>query len=381
MDAFKEFQGKFELSNFERSRRFSGVYSPNAIKDVLRKLDNPQKKYKTIHIAGTTGKSTLAWYLSRLLCSANLRVGLYTSPHLLHLSERIKINEHPISQEAFSKAWEVIQGTSSGNELSFFDMLTAIAFFYFQEEKVDYAVIEVGLGGRLDSTNNINPEFCCITPISLDHTAILGDTLEKITTEKAGIIKTGVPVYSAKQSIAAARILKQHSRKVKAPFSEIDVDQNKPTYLQGLEFARAVFSHMGMSEMKQIEPSLPGRMERFEKEKVYVYFDSAHAIDSINDLIANVLNSPGFNFPLRVFINTFQERKIDNLLQKLTNRKDDLEVYLIELTDTRFWSKADIDYLAWVKPEDIFNLCKKPGFNLVTGSTQLYPIIQSLFHT
>ncbi|KQC34523.1 tetrahydrofolate synthase [Nonlabens sp. YIK11] len=157
-------------------------------------LDHPHQYYKTIHVAGTNGKGTTCHMISAVLQAAGYKVGLYTSPHLKDFRERIKINGEMISQQ------EVIQFIGDhktyleSNSLSFFEMTVGMAFEAFRKHQVDYAVIETGLGGRLDSTNIITPILSIITSIDLDHTDLLGDTLEKIAFEKSGIIKKNVPV-------------------------------------------------------------------------------------------------------------------------------------------------------------------------------------------
>ena len=168
--------------------------------DVTFKLDeifdHPHRNYKTIHVAGTNGKGSVSHMLAAVLQTAGYRTGLYTSPHLKDFRERIKINGEMISED------EVIEWVNDyplknnlwNLEPSFFELTAAMAFDYFAKKEVDIAVIEVGLGGRLDSTNIVTPEISVITNIGLDHTNLLGDTLEKIAIEKAGIIKKGVPV-------------------------------------------------------------------------------------------------------------------------------------------------------------------------------------------
>jgi dihydrofolate synthase / folylpolyglutamate synthase len=156
-------------------------------------LGKPHTRYKTIHIAGTNGKGSTSHLLASILMESGYRVGLYTSPHLKDFKERIVINGMPIEENY------VVSFVSAHRKLlkvvnpSFFEMTVAMAFSYFEEQKVDYAVIETGLGGRLDSTNIITPVLSVITNISMDHSDILGDTVRKIAAEKAGIIKQGVP--------------------------------------------------------------------------------------------------------------------------------------------------------------------------------------------
>ncbi len=157
-------------------------------------LDNPHKAYKTIHIAGTNGKGSVSHLLAAILQQSGYKVGLYTSPHLVDFRERIRVNGQKIPEEYVVDFVERNRSFFEPLHPSFFELTSSMAFDYFRAEKVDYAVIEVGMGGRLDSTNIITPILSVITNISLDHTQFLGDTVEKIAREKAGIIKKDVPV-------------------------------------------------------------------------------------------------------------------------------------------------------------------------------------------
>ena len=157
-------------------------------------LDNPQDKFKSIHVAGTNGKGSSSHMLSAILQASGLKVGLYTSPHLKNFTERIRINGKDISREAVVTFVQNQKEAIEAIQPSFFEMTVAMAFDYFANQQVDIAVIEVGLGGRLDSTNIITPEVSLITNIGYDHMEMLGDTLPLIAREKAGIIKSGVPV-------------------------------------------------------------------------------------------------------------------------------------------------------------------------------------------
>ncbi len=161
---------------------------------ICKLLGNPENKFKSIHIAGTNGKGSVSHMLASVLQSAGLKVGLYTSPHLKDFRERIKINGELISEKYVIDFVAKYKDDFEKIQPSFFEMTVGLAFDYFASEKVDIAVIEVGLGGRLDSTNVITPEVSVITNISFDHTALLGNSIEKIAKEKAGIIKSGVPV-------------------------------------------------------------------------------------------------------------------------------------------------------------------------------------------
>ena len=174
----------------------SSAYKPGIERSIL--LDdiygNPHKKYKTIHIAGTNGKGSVAHLLAAILQSAGHKVGLYTSPHLVDFCERIRVNGRPITKQYVADFVGKNIKFIEREKPSFFELTSSMAFDYFRHKKVNYAIIETGLGGRLDSTNIITPMLSIITSISMDHTDILGDTLIKIAGEKAGIIKRNIPV-------------------------------------------------------------------------------------------------------------------------------------------------------------------------------------------
>lgn len=157
-------------------------------------LNNPEKEIKTIHVAGTNGKGSTSHFLASVLQEAGYKTGLYTSPHLKDFRERIKINGEDISEDFVVDFIGSNKSFFEENQLSFFEMTVGLAFDYFRQEKVDIAIIEVGLGGRLDSTNIISPLLSVITNIGLDHVQFLGNTIEKIASEKAGIIKPKTPV-------------------------------------------------------------------------------------------------------------------------------------------------------------------------------------------
>ena len=164
------------------------------IVSATKHLKNPHTQFKSIHIAGTNGKGSTAHMLASILQASGKKVGLYTSPHLKDFRERIKINGEMIARKDVVTFVKENQVFFEKMELSFFEFTVAMAFDYFAKQKVDIAIIETGLGGRLDSTNIINPELAIITNISLDHTNLLGDTIEKIANEKAGIIKNETPI-------------------------------------------------------------------------------------------------------------------------------------------------------------------------------------------
>lgn len=212
------------LPMFQRS-------GPAAYKDSLEntlKLDrnygHPHKRFKTIHVAGTNGKGSVSHMLTAILQKAGYKTGLYTSPHLKDFRERIRVNGKMIPEDCVVK-W--VENYRTNNRLwkiepSFFELTVALAFDYFASEEVDVAVIEVGLGGRLDSTNIISPELSIITNIGLDHTNLLGDTLEKIAGEKAGIIKPKTPVVIGLTQPETENVFRNKAEQEKAPLCFAD---------------------------------------------------------------------------------------------------------------------------------------------------------------
>ena len=180
-------------------------------------LGNPHKKFPTIHIAGTNGKGSTSHTLAAILQASGYRVGLYTSPHLIDFRERMRVNGIPASKEYVIDFVERHRAFFEPLQPSFFELTTAMAFNYFAEQSVDVAIIEVGLGGRLDCTNIITPELCVITNISLDHTQFLGNTLEEIAKEKAGIIKNRIPVVIGETTNETKRVFTRIAFGVDAP--------------------------------------------------------------------------------------------------------------------------------------------------------------------
>ena len=190
--------------------------------DLDNYLGNPHYNYPSIHIAGTNGKGSTCHMISSILQEAGYNVGLYTSPHLKDFRERIKINGEPCSKTFVIQFIEDHRDFFESRQLSFFEMTVGMAFQYFKQEHVDIAVIETGLGGRLDSTNIITPLVCGITNIEKDHTAILGNTLVKIAAEKAGIIKKNVPVIIGEQRKHLRSRFRESARNKKAPLTFIN---------------------------------------------------------------------------------------------------------------------------------------------------------------
>ena len=201
---------------------------------VLEALGNPERAYRVVHVAGTNGKGSTCAMIDAGLRAANIRTGLFTSPHLIEPTERIQIDGIPVSPADFERAFNIVHETAEKLALdchpTYFETVTAMAFWLFREKKVQTAVIEVGLGGRLDSTNVVHPVLTVITPIDFDHEAYLGHTIEAIASEKAGILKPGVPAVFAPQRPEALAVLLARAAELQAPVArgfeirDLDVD-------------------------------------------------------------------------------------------------------------------------------------------------------------
>jgi dihydrofolate synthase/folylpolyglutamate synthase len=184
---------------------------------LCTQLGNPERQFRAIHIAGTNGKGSTSHSIAAVLQAAGYKTGLYTSPHLKSFTERIKINGQEIDPEAVTNFVASHKAFLDELQPSFFEMTVGLAFWYFAQEKVDIAVVEVGMGGRLDSTNVLSPELCLITNIGYDHTQFLGDTLALIAGEKAGIIKQGVPVVISQSQPDTREVFREKADQLQAP--------------------------------------------------------------------------------------------------------------------------------------------------------------------
>ncbi len=210
------------LSDFERLRivRYNSQnFDLDRMRTLLRKLGNPQDQFRSVHIAGTKGKGSTCVMVAAMLEACGYKVGLYTSPHLVDIRERIQINGNMVGHADFARLIRTCEPMVARSRPvpTYFDVLTAVAFKYFAEQKVDIAVIETGMGGRLDSTNVLKPEVTAITSISKDHMAQLGPTLGHIAAEKAGIFKHGIPAVTVIQAPEVEETLKRAAEKVGAP--------------------------------------------------------------------------------------------------------------------------------------------------------------------
>ncbi len=320
-------------------------------------LGNPQYKFKTVHIAGTNGKGSTSHMLAAIFQQSNYKTGLYTSPHLKDFRERIKMNGDMVPQAFVIDFVEKIKGFSEEISPSFFELTFVMAIDYFAQQNVDIAIIETGLGGRLDSTNVITPEVSVITNIGFDHMDILGDTLEKIAIEKAGIIKPGIPVVIGETTLETKNVFCKKANEQNAPIlfaedvykinSTKSVDEvlqieivnrrNKVTSKYNLDLAgfyqaknlltvltatdvlRNMFTlsdeniTQALANVKRLS-GLRGRWEIIHR-KPLVVLDVAHNADGIQQLTYQIKNTP--HKKLHVVFGMVKDKEIEKVLQLL----------------------------------------------------------------
>ena len=316
---------------------------------LLNRCGNPHNKLKTIHIAGTNGKGSTAAILQSILRTAGLKVGLYTSPHLVSFNERIRVNGSPISNDFIIDFMKKFNDDINEIESTFFETTTVLSLCYFYFKKVDVAIIETGLGGRLDSTNVLNPNLSIITSIDIDHQNILGNTIEEIANEKAGIIKKNTPLITFKQPKKILDILRNRAKTLNAKI-EIVVDPqkivvdnfstkfviNNKTFSipligehQAYNAALAIRSSnifMGPLSYQMIKDGVkntvwPGRFQLLNN-KLKIFYDVAHNSAGINT-IRSTLNS--LNALERIGLIILKEDKdVDQISNSLKGLFDEL---------------------------------------------------------
>ena len=232
-------------------------------------LGHPHRAVPCVHIAGTNGKGSTAAMLESILRAAGLRTGLYTSPHLERINERIRISGEEISDQGFAEAWtrvhaEIESLLASGQLVShptYFECVTAMAFLTFAEKELDFAVYEVGLGGRLDATNIVMPEACVLTSIDFDHESFLGNSIREIAGEKAGIIKPGIPAVSSVQGAEARQVIVNRCSQLGAPLLEVDTEYELEDLTVRDGLYRAVANSGARAAPLTLAPRLPGRFQ------------------------------------------------------------------------------------------------------------------------
>lgn len=351
------------LADFERDKTFPGHsgFHIERMQLLLEKLGDPHLKIPTIHVAGTKGKGSTAAMISQILINAGYKVGLYSSPHLHSVRERIKVNSEFISQEDFSSlvmeiypyvGW--IKDNGKFGAITTFEIITAMSFVHFYNQKVDFQVIEVGLGGRLDATNVVSPEISVITSLSIDHESVLGSNIQSIAKEKAGIIKKNIPVIVAPQKPDAKKIIAQVSSQNKSDIYYLDeiaswnivkieqkiqygtifTSQNeykiKIPLLGGYQFENATLACVASEVLnkkgfkiskKAIVSGLsmvnwPGRMQLLSTTTHQILVDGAHNLYSIQQLVKEIKKNFCYKRIILIF-GALKGHNVREILQEL----------------------------------------------------------------
>ncbi len=358
------------LYNFFRKKVFNINPGLENIKKALKDIGNPEKDFKSILISGTNGKGSTSAFLESLLRNHNLKTGLFTSPHIVDERERWRVNSIPITEKSLKDYVEKLLPVIKKYNLTYFEASALIAFKYFADSKVDIAVLEVGLGGKWDATNVVYPEVSIITNISLDHTHILGDTLEKIAEEKLGISRENRPlIIGSNQEVLISKAfskgikdiyhyqkdfsyIKKDHKKFDFIFKEISIKDlivsllgdrqihNASTALAGfLVYSKRRNLSYSVEKIRKAVESVywPGRMELLEEEPP-VILDGAHNIDAIQKTLKEV---KGLYPEKKLFIlfsgmRDKDWKKISNLLAERG------KIYFVELPFSRGLKKEDI---------------------------------------
>jgi len=315
--------------------------------ELLSRCGNPQTNFKSIHIAGTNGKGSTSAMLASILREAGYKVGLYTSPHLMRFNERVRVNGIPIPDEKIVQFVSQYKSAIEEIESTFFEATTSIAFNYFNEETVDVAVVETGLGGRLDSTNVLNPNISIITSITADHTEILGKDLSGIAFEKAGIIKNGVPLILSEQNDEVRQVILEIANNrgsniincSDVDLSDIEINEYGTMFLwNGTQYKTGLIGHhqannatLAIEAVKLFDGNItddaikiglkntiwPGRLQKLSIDKP-IYYDVAHnphGIEVVLETLSEIFNGK----PIGI-LTLKADKELDNIAPKIKEK-------------------------------------------------------------
>lgn len=309
--------------------KFSSKNEANHTKSLLGRLGSPQEAFSIIHVAGTNGKGSVCAYCSSALCAAGKRVGMFTSPHLVRINERFRIQGEPVSDEmlvwAFGQVYPVIQAMTAEGlaHPTFFETLLALGMVIFKEEKVEWLLLETGLGGRLDATNVVVPKVTAITSVGMDHMEYLGNTLEEIAAEKAGIIKPGIPVVYMEGAPAVNRVICQKAEEKGAlayPVSRKKIENLKKTdktiafsvknrYYGNVSLSIATIGDYQIDNALMAEKILEVSNVRITKEQLQKGFWEARWPGRMEEVLPGVFLDGAHNEPgIQAFLKTIMDR-------------------------------------------------------------------------
>ena len=319
---------------------------------ILEYLGHPEKDLKFIHVAGSNGKGSVSSYLASILTESGLRVGLFTSPHIVHFSERIRVNGHPIPEDLVVSFVDTVRSAPLSFSPSFFEITFGMALQYFQQEACDICIIETGLGGRLDATNVISPELSIITSISLEHTDMLGDTLEAIAGEKAGIIKSHTPVvlgwgcrnvYSVFEAYAKNFASETHKTGATTPFDDYFKasyqKENFACVVKAIEvLPYSVSSGQIAQGIKNVTKNSGyyGRLQIIEENPTLI-FDVAHNPDGIQSTFDVIL--PEVTGELFLIYGSSKDKDIK---KNISVFPEEMHVLATEFSNIRSFKKDDL---------------------------------------
>jgi len=354
-----------------------GIYSLDRIESFMDYLGNPQDKLKIIHVAGTSGKTSTCYYVASLLVASGKKVGLTVSPHVDQVSDRLQIDLIPLQEAKFCQVLEEFLKIvdKSGFKLSYFELLVALAYWEFERQRVDYAVIEVGLGGLLDGTNVVSraDKICVITDIGLDHITTLGDTLEKIAFQKAGIIQNDNVVFAYSQSpgvnemfMSSARVkhaklnlLKQSPVADNLLFLPLFQQRNFGLAVQVANYALSRDYDSTLSQETQLKAGrvlIPARMEIFTMGDKTIILDGAHNAQKLHALIGSIkAKYPNQAVAALVSFVSGRSYRLESSLDEIATLSDNLIL-------TAFSGHQDLPHNA-VNPETLAKMAELKGFN------------------
>lgn len=394
-----------QIKNFKDVHKIVNSYMPKLgevnwffalddMKSLLTELGNPQNKYPIVHVAGTSGKTSTSYYIAKMLQLSGQKVGLTVSPHIAEVNERLQVNGQPMPEkeycELFAEFMDVLPKTE--NKPTYFGLLVAFAYWAFAKVGVDYAVIEVGMGGRLDATNTIeNPnKVCVITDIGLDHTQFLGETIAKITGEKAGIIQPHSVIFMHEQNEDVMTVINQHASQQHGQLhilrgtSSLAPQTLPPFQRRNWSLAKAVVEYVAERDelpelndkdlVKSADTVIPARMETLKIKDKIVIIDGSHNAQKIGALVDAI--SQKFGDKKVASLVSFVEGKDATLSDSLKT----LHGISYALIATAFSSTQDLHRKA-IEPEKVVAAAQEAGFKLVSDQSDPKKALQKLLST